>query len=47
MAVSQNETMEGFDLDLALEGVLMRGDTAEMENLITSIGKQIEKTKER
>ena len=36
-----------FDLDLALEGLAIRGDPLEMECVIKCLGEQIKKTKER
>ncbi|XP_028393981.1 uncharacterized protein KIAA0825-like isoform X2 [Dendronephthya gigantea] len=44
--MAEEEILSDFDLDLALEGLAMRGDVNEMEKLVKTLGEQIKLSKE-
>lgn len=45
--MAEEEILSDFNLDLALEGLAMRGDVNEMAKLVKTLGEQIKLSKER
>lgn len=45
--MAEEEILSDFDLNLALQGLEMRGDAAEMERIVNALGEQIKLTREK
>jgi hypothetical protein len=45
--MAEEDILSDFDLDLALQGLQMRNDPAEMERIVKSLGEQIKISRER
>jgi hypothetical protein len=45
--MAEEGILSDFDLDLALQGLEMRGDAGEMERIVKSLGEQIKLSRKR
>ena len=45
--MAEEEILSDFDLNLALQGLEMRGDATEMERIVNALGEQIKITREK